>query len=109
MQSLDLIDENGFIALDSFDFETNFQDIAHLTVERKLDPVESWELMTGADILIGCDSSVSIVGGYLNPRGIKLFPHNLSSTLPASWFFYDRDSVQCGIDITEILKMSESS
>jgi len=89
--------------LDSFDFETQFADISNLSIERELDPVESWEMMANADLLIGCDSSISIIGGYLNELGIKMFPRKLITTLPKNWLSYDNQSPESDINLTEIL------
>lgn len=100
---LGLINEMGYILLDSFDFETQFTDISNLSIERELDPIESWEMMSNADLLIGCDSSVSIIGGYLNESGIKLFPRGLNSTLPGTWFSYDNHLQESELDLTKIL------
>jgi hypothetical protein len=108
LHEMGLIDPQGFCHLDSFDFETKFDDIRNLTIERQSDPIESWEMMAGANLLIGCDSSLSIIGAHLNTFGIKMFPRNLSGVLPRTWFFYDNNSKIESSDLTMIYQELEN-
>ena len=83
-----LINSDGFIELGFYDFEVEFSEILNLRIVRDSNAVEMWCEMSQSDIFIGCDSSISILAGYLNLKAIKIFPCSIEDILPSDWKFY---------------------
>lgn len=83
-----LINSDGTMELGFYNFENEFSEILNLRIVRDANAVEMWCEMSKSDILIGCDSSISILAGYLNLKAIKIFPCILQDVSPSDWKFY---------------------
>ena len=105
-----LIDHDGTITLGSFDFESNLTEIRNLEVIRKIDPLECWKLISEADVFIGCDSSLGIIGGYLNEsngKSIRIFPSQLGRSIPERWLKFENSVANLNENKVMIREMVE--
>ena len=105
-----IINNDGTISLGCFDFENEYSQIRNLKIIRDVDPLECWRLMSSADILVGCDSSLGIIGGYLNQvnnKAVRIFPSQLDKSLPEGWFRYENSVAGMDKNKVTISKVAE--
>jgi hypothetical protein len=105
-----LINHDDTISLGFFDFENEWTEIRNLDVIRNIEPLECWKLMAEADIFIGCDSSLSIIGGYLNERNgnsSRVFPSQLGRSIPEGWLMYENSVANLNNNEVMIREMME--
>jgi hypothetical protein len=66
--------------------------------------------MAEADIFIGCDSSLGIIGGYLNERNgnsSRVFPSQLGRSIPEGWLKYENSVANLNKNEVMIREMME--
>ena len=78
------------ISLTPIDFQKEFIFVENLEVVRDIDPVQAWEMMSEADVLILGRSSFSIVAGLINNHSVTITP-TYRHKFPSGWIIQEND------------------
>lgn len=89
-KSADVMQEDRGILLNPIDFKNEFKFVEKLEVVRNIDPVQAWEMMSMADVLILGRSSFSFVAGLVNNHGIIIAP-TFRHKFPGGWLMQGKE------------------
>lgn len=84
-KSANVMNQGGKISLSPIDFEQAFDFVENVEVIRNIDPVQAWEIMSVADVLILGRSSFSIFAGLINNHSLIIAP-KYRHKFPGEWF-----------------------
>lgn len=87
-KSADVMNQKGRISLSPIDFQREFNFVENLEVIRDIDPVQAWEMMSEADVLVLGRSSFSIIAGLINDHSLTFAPR-YRHKFPKEWLIQE--------------------
>ena len=91
-KSASVMNQHGEITLSPIDFKREFDFVKNLEVIRNIDPIQAWEMMSFADVLVLGRSSFSIIAGLINDHSLIISP-KYRHKFPQKWLIKE-DNVQ---------------
>jgi hypothetical protein len=89
-KSANVMNHERKISLTPIDFQREFNFVENLEVIRDIDPVQAWEMMSKADVLILGRSSFSIIAGLINNHSLTIAP-TYRHKFPSGWLIKEND------------------
>ena len=87
-KSANVMDHERKISLNPTDFQREFNFVENLEVIRDIDPVQAWEIMSEADVLVLGRSSFSIIAGLINNHSLTIVP-TYRHKFPSGWLIQE--------------------
>lgn len=89
-KSANVMNNERRISLSPIDFQREFDFVENLEVIRDIDPVQAWEVMSEADVLILGRSSFSIIAGLINNHSLTIAP-TYRHKFPSGWLIQENE------------------
>jgi hypothetical protein len=106
-KSANVMNSERKISLQPIDFKKEFSFVEELKVIRDIDPIQAWQILSSADILILGRSSFSIIAGLVNSHGLKIAP-TYRHKFPNGWLIKEENSNFSNFERIQIEKFCNS-